>query len=499
MSNDAKHTEKSGNRGRDLRTWLAEVERLGELQTVTGADWKLEIGAISELNYRRNPPAALLFDGIPGYPDGYRVLTGSVSNANRIGLTLGLGPGLDNAALVARLRGKPTEWAAAASRYPAVRVSSAPVLENVVPGDQVDLLKFPVPFWHELDGGRFIGTGCIVFTSDPDTGGVNGGCYRMQVQDDGRTATVNALAGKHGEQHIKKWFAKEGRAPVTVSLGHDPLLLILGGTEVPTGICELDYAGAMLGRPLDVVLGEETGLPIPAGSEIALEGWLHPADVRPEGPYGEWTGYYSGSQDPVLAMKITRLYHRDAPILLGAPPGKPPHDFSYMKTVMKSAMVFDALVANGVPGVAGVWVHEAGGGRMFIVVSINQRYWGHSRQAAYIAAQTQTAAYMNRYVVVVDDDIDPTSLNDVVWAMCTRCNPAEDIEIMRKTWGSRADPMLTDSARPYNSRAIIDACKPFDRLASFPPVAQSSPAYLRSIREKWNSVFADPRFPMSSS
>lgn len=481
---------------RDLRGWLDAIDSIGAAQHVGGAHWDGEIGAISELNYRRSASAAMLFDAVPGYPSGFRVLTGSVSDARRTGITLRLGTDLDDAGLVEALRGKPSQWEAAAGAHPPVTVDSAPVMENVLRGDDIDLYRFPVPKWHDGDGGRYIGTGCMVVTSDPETGELNGGSYRMQVQDEGRSATVNAVPGKHGAQHIARWFAREGRAPVAITLGDDPIFLMVGGTEVPTGVSELAYAGAILGRPVEVITGPVTGLPIPASSEIAVEGWLTPDNVRPEGPFGEWTGYYSGSKDPVLNLEIEAVYHRNDPILLGAPPGKPPHDYSYMRTVLKSAMVFDALVKAGVPGVAGVWAHESGGGRLLITVSIGQRYCGHSRQAAYVAAQAQAAAYMNRYVIVVDDDIDPTNLDEVMWAVSTRSEPAEDIEIMRKTWGSKVDPLLTQHAAPYNSRAIIDACIPFERRADFPAVAVTDPRRLAEVRAKWAEVFDDPRFPL---
>jgi UbiD family decarboxylase len=481
---------------RDLREWLQAIDELGELQVVNGADWNLEIGGISELNYRRKPSAALLFDRIKDYPPGWRVLTGSLTSSRRVGVTLRLGSDYTDQQLVEALRGKPMEWEARAAEFEPFSVDGAPLYENVVDGPDVDLLRFPVPFWHEHDGGRYVGTGCIVMTCDPDTGQVNGGAYRMQIQEEGRSATVNPIPGKHGWQHIDKWFAREGRAPIAVSFGHDPLLIMVGGTEVPTGISELNYAGAMIGRPLEVVRGEVTGLPIPASSEIAVEGWLHKDRVLPEGPYGEWTGYYSGSQVPIPAVDISRLYFRNDPILLGAPPSKPPHDYSYMRTVMKSAMIHDALAKAGIPDVRGVWAHECGGGRLLLAVSIKQRYCGHSRQAAYVAAQCQAAAYMNRYVIVVDDDIDPMNLEDVMWAVSTRSEPAEDIEIMKKSWGSKADPMLRDHRRPYNSRAIIDACRPYDWIKEFPRVAQASPAFLRNIRQKWDVVFSDPRFPL---
>lgn len=474
-----------------LRTFIDHLEKIGELRHVRGADWDLEIGGIAELSYRQPLPRALLFDDIAGYPTGYRVLTGSTGSPRRFGHTLGLGDDLDDVGVVDALRGKPSQWASAAKDFPVEVVDRAPFHENVLEGDDANLLAFPVPRWHANDGGRFIGTGVLIVTSDPETGVHNGGCYRMQVQDEGRGTTIAAVPGKHGAQNIERWFAREGRAPVTVSFGHHPLLLVLGGTEVPGGTSELEYAGAVLGQRVPVVLGEETGLPIPAGAEIAVEGWLTPGETRVEGPFGEWTGYYAGSPRPATNLVVNRVYHRNDPVLLGAPPGKPPHDYSYMRTVMKSAMIHDELVSMGVPGVKAAWAHETGGGRLFVVVSIEQRYAGHSRQVGYLAAQCPAAAYMNRYVVVVDDDIDATDLGEVVWAMSTRTDPATDIEVMSRTWGSKLDPMLEPDQTPFNSRAVIDACRPWHRRQTFPRVAESEPAYLRQIQERWASVFAD--------
>lgn len=470
-----------------LRSFIETVDSFAELREVPGAHWDLELGAIAELSYRARRPPALLFTDITGYPSG-RVLTGSTGSARRLGHALRLGDDLDDAGLVAALRGKPSQWSSRASEYPILPVDDAPLLANEVLGERINLLSFPVPRWHRHDGGRFIGTGCLVVTSDPETGVHNGGCYRMEVQDTGRSATIAAVPGKHGAQHIARWFELHGRAPVTVSFGHDPLLLALGGTEVPRGVSELEYAGAVAGSRVPVIIGPDTGLPIPAGSEIAVEGWLRPDLLRDEGPFGEWTGYYSGSRRPCLALEITRLYHRDDPILLGAPPGRPPHDYSYMRTVMKSAMIHDELVSSGVAGVSAAWAHEAGGGRLFVAVAIEQRYAGHARQVGYLTAQGPAAAYMNRYVVVVDDDIDPTNLEQVIWAMSTRSDPATDIEIMRRCWGSKLDPLLPDGAPPFNSRAVIDACRPYERLGAFPRVAQSDPEFLKSIHDRWHDV-----------
>ena len=480
----------------DLREWIARIESLGELQHVAGAHWDLEIGTLSEINYRRKPPAALLFDEIVGYPRGYRVLTGSMSNARRMAVTLGLDPNLDTASLVQELRGKPMQWEAAAPRFEPEVVKTGPIFENVVERCNVDLTRFPAPRWHEHDGGRYIGTGVAVITSDPDTGRINVGAYRMMIQEDGRTATINAEAGKQGRAQYERWFEKHGKAPVVASFGHHPLLLMVAGTEIPNSISEYAYAGAMIGQKIPIVRGGVTGLPIPAAAEIVVEGWIRPDRLLQEGPFGEWTGYYSGSLRPVPVLEIERLYFRNDPIILGTPPGKPPNDYSYMRALLKSAMIRDELVKVGVRDVRGVWAHEVCGGRLLIVVSIKQRFCGHSRQAGFMAAQCPAAAYMNRFVIVVDDDVDPMNLEEVMWAVSTRCEPAEDIEIMRKSWGSKVDPMLADPAVPYNTRALIDACRPFEKLNTFPRVAQSTPRQVRETVTKWKALFGDPRFPL---
>ena len=407
----------------DLREWLRAVGAAGELQHISGADAVLEIGAASELNYRRPHPRALLFDEIAGYRPGRRVLTSSLSSPALMGLSLGLGPGLSDHDLVEALRGRPAGWAKEAASYPAEPVDSGPVFDNVVVKGEIDFLAFPSPLWHEKDGGRYIGTGCAVVTTDPGTGVPNAGAYRIQVQDDGAAVSINMEAGRHGAQNVRAWFAREGRAPVAVSLGHHPVFLMVSGTEVPLGLSELDYAGAILRERVPVVRCPDTGLPLPAESELAFEGWLYPDRTRPEGPFGEWTGYYSGGVKPVLTAEVTGLFHRNDPVNLGAPPGKPPFDYSYMRSVMKSAMATDALASAGLPGVSAVWCHEAGGGRAIIVVGLEQRYAGHSRQAGYLAAQLPVTAYMNRLVITVDADVDPRDLHEVMWAVFDPVRP----------------------------------------------------------------------------
>ena len=137
--------------------------------------------------------------------------------------------------------------------------------------------------------------------------------------------------------------------------------------------------------------------------------------------------------------------YRDDPILVGAIPGVPPNDNTFYFGSYRCGAVWNQLEAAGIPGVQGVWTHEAGGSRFMLVISINTLYGGHSKQAAMVAAHCHAGAYNNRWTIVVDDDIDPTNFSDVVWAMCTRCDPRDQVDIIHGGWSSALDPMCYDT------------------------------------------------------
>lgn len=474
----------------DLRAWLDEARGFAELKDVVGADWNLEIGAISEVNVRKGPNPALLFDQIVGYPKGFRVLTCSTSSPRRLASILRLGPVEGHHALVQMLRGKPAVWRSEAAHYDPVVTTEGPILENVCRGEAVDLFTFPSPFWHEKDGGRYIGTGCCVVTKDYDSDWVNVGTYRVMVHDK-RHVGLDMIPGKHGAIQCDKHMKAGKPFPVAIVVGCDPLGYLISGIEVPFGMCEYDYIGAILAEPVSVVKGDLTGLPFPAASEIVLEGWVHPGDVRIEGPFGEFHGYYPGKAGTAPNVTIDHIYYRNDPIIVGSPPAKPPNDYSYSKAVMRSALLFDALLASGVPDVKAVWAHEIGGARMFNVVAIKQRYAGHARQAGHILNQCGVGAYMSRYSIVVDEDIDPSNLQEVMWAVATRTDPAMDIDIIQRGVGSKNDPMFVayPYKAPFSSKAIIDACRPYDHLDEFPDVAEASKELQEQVKAKWKDLF----------
>src|SRR5919204_2203925 len=266
----------------DLRDWIAAVDELGELSRVDGVDAQTELGGLVDLSQADMGNPALLFDHIVGYPAGHRLVANVLTSYPRLALTLGLPPEYGPKQLVHAWR---TQLKDLAPR-PAELVERGPVLEHVVQGEKVDATRFPAPLWHEGDGGRFIGTGCIVVMRDPDTGWVNSGTYRVQLHNE-QTLGLYISPGKHGRLIRDKYWARGQACPVAVSVGHDPLLLMLGGLEVDYGKNEYDVAGGIRGRPLEVVRAPYTGLPVPASAEIVFEGDIPPDELRAEGPFGE--------------------------------------------------------------------------------------------------------------------------------------------------------------------------------------------------------------------
>jgi 4-hydroxy-3-polyprenylbenzoate decarboxylase len=293
--------------------------------------------------------------------------------------------------------------------------------------------------------------------------------------------------GKHGGLHRDKWFAKGKPCPVVISFGHHPLMFIAACTDVPAGMSEFAYAGGIYDAPVRLIRGEKTSLPVPAYSEIAIEGEMLPGDVKPEGPFGEWPGYYASARRPEPVVRVKALYHRNRPVIGGDPPLHPATGQAFHRCILRAALLWNALEDAGVPDVKGVWLHPTAF-RFFSIVAIKQRYPGHAKQAAAIASQARPGAYLGRYVVVVDEDIDIYNSDEVIWAMATRSDPATSVDILRRCWSGPLDPAIPQSAKGFNSRMLIDATRPFEWRDEFPPVSAASPELKAMLTKKYASL-----------
>ena len=259
----------------DVREFLVRAEEQGELLRISGADWNLEIGTLGEIvNHARPEPPALLFEDVPGYPKGMRLLSGATNSSKRLAITLGLPVQETPLDVVRAYRDRMKTHQPIPPRV----VTKGAVLENVDRGDKIDLWKFPVPKLHELDGGRYIGTDDLVIMRDPEENWINAATYRSMVQDKDRVS-LWISPGKHGRQIREKYFRAGRPCPVLISCGHDPLLFLAGGNELKYGLSEFDYAAGHRGAPYDVVLSEVHGLPMPAHAEIVIEGDMTEGDT----------------------------------------------------------------------------------------------------------------------------------------------------------------------------------------------------------------------------
>ena len=475
----------------DLRGFIDRVDQLGELRVARGANPELEIGAVTDLAQRRRDGPAVLFDDVVGYGRGQRILVNAMGSRRRSAMVLGLPTDLEYADLVPLWRDRMKSIRPIAAR----EVGDGPVLENVRRGDEIDLASFPVPRWHERDGGRYIGTGVVDIIRDPDSAWVNLGAYRVMLQGP-RALTIYISPGKHGRLLREKYFARGEAMPVAIAFGQDPLLLMVAGNELPYGVSEYDYAGGVRGEPIEILNGPVTGLPIPASAEIVVEGYLHPDDTAVEGPFSEWTGYYAGEPHPEPVVRVEALYYRNDPILLGSLPVKPPAEYTAYRALMRSALLWEQLDGVGIPDITGVWCHEAGGTRLFVAVSIKQRYAGHARQVGHAVAGCQAGGYTGRFVIVVDEDVDVTNLDDVVWAMCTRSDPADSMDLVRQAWSTPLDPRIPPEKRAAgdftNSRLIVDATRPFAWRDRYSQTADWSPEMKRLLKDRWEALILGP-------
>jgi 4-hydroxy-3-polyprenylbenzoate decarboxylase len=477
---------------RDLRDWLARVEQRGELHTINAeVDPNEEMAGLAYLTGKQEGSPALLFTNVRGSQPGTRALFNLLSTSlPRVALAFGLDPGLPLVELVRAVRARMPH------RLPPVTVDAAqaPVNQNVRVGDVVDLETFPIPQHWPQDGGRYIGTGDVVITRDPDLGHLNLGTYRMMFHD-ARHVGLYLSPGKDARQHIARAWERNEAVEVVAAFGVHPLWMILGSQTFPKNQSELDAVGGILGEPLEMVPGVTTSLPLPARAEIVIEGVIRPGSTRREGPFGEFTGYYGQPAGECPLVEVTALHYQDQPILTNALMADYPScEMALFYAVTRSARLWDDLEKVGVPGIRGVWaVPAAASGFGMVVVALQQQYAGHAAQVLALAAQAPSTAYFTKWIVAVDEDVDPTDVNQVLWAMSTRCSPIDDVDLLRTTWSTGLDPSQNPPAeRLYGSKALINACKQHRYLGSFSRRTALSRATWERLAARWSADFGLP-------
>jgi len=479
-------------RWKDLRDWLALVEGHGALHRIAAeVDPHEELSALTFMATRRKDSPALLFERFADNPLNARVLSNMLgASKERYALAVGLDPGLSTLELVHATRALMKQRIAPVF----VPANHAPVNEVVLRGEEIDLTRLPAPTFWPADGGRFIGTGGITITSNA-SGRLNVGCYRQQLHSPRRIG-LNFVPGRHGQTDCEAAWAEGKPAEIVAAFGVDPALFMVGGMRFAPGESELDAAGGIMGRPVELATADCVSLPIPAQAEIVIEGLAHPGDLEMEGPLGEFHGFHSGkaSRKPVIEVKALR--YRKSPIITAALMATYPScEIGEYQAIMRAARILDDLDRIGIPGIKGAYCHPAAAsGNCMVVVALKQMYAGHAAQALALTAQCPTASYYTKWIIAVDDDVDPTNFDEVVWALSTRCNPSEDLDILRNTMSFRADPSLAPDAKPHGSKVLINACTPHRYIAQSPRRTMLRRATYARVAERW-SEFKMPGRP----
>lgn len=463
---------------KDMRDFIAEAESVGELKRITAeVDWDLELSHIAKLNEEQSGPA-LLFENVKGYTSP--VISSVCTTTNRLALIMGMPK---NTSLVELMR----EWVKrTAKQIPPQWVDTAPCKENIVHGDDVDLLKFPVPKFFPKDGGRFFGTAVFVITKDPDTGWVNLGTYRLQVLGKNLLGT-QFIKGKHADIMLKAYAARKQKMPVVAVVGADPLMFLMGAARLPAFESEYEFAGAIRGFPIEIVRGETVDLPIPASAEIVVEGEVDPEATLPEGPFGEYTGYYSGiGTTPRNFIKVNCITYRTNPVFWISTVGRATTDTHMTMALTYGATLWQGLEAMRIPGIKSVYCPPEGAGRFLAVISVKQMYPGHAAQVGTAAISTEMGAYGLKTVIVVDDDIDAWDWPRVLWALSFRFNPSR-AEFIKRGRSTPLDPSLPIESRDITSRLIIDATIPYEWKEKPVPIELDA-AIVKQVQSRWQEL-----------
>jgi 4-hydroxy-3-polyprenylbenzoate decarboxylase len=463
----------------DLRDYISLCEKEGELKRIKAeVDWDLEMSHIAKINEENSGPA-LLFENVKGY--SVPVLSSACTTTSRLALIM---DAPKTSSMVDLMR----EWVErTANKIPPRFVEKAPCKENVVTGDKIDILKlFPVPKVFPKDGGRFFGTTGYSITKDPETGWVNIGVYRLQALGKDRLGT-QFIKGKHSDQMLKKYQAMGKPMPIAVGIGGDPLYFLLGAARLPAFESEDHFGRAIRKKPMDVIKADTVDLPVPANAEIVIEGEVDPNEFLPEGPFGEYTGYYSGiGTTPRNFIKIKRITHRNNPIFWFTTVGRAVTAPHMTLALSYGATLWQGLVDMRIPGVKAVYCPPEAAGRFIAIISMKQMYPGHVNQVGTAAISTEMGHYGLKTVIIVDEDIDPWDIPRVLYAVAFRHQPTRD-QIIERGRSTPLDPSLPIESREITSRIIIDATIPYEWKEKPIPI-DLDPEMVKKVKAKWSAL-----------
>lgn len=415
---------------KDLREYIKSLEARNELLRIkTPVNCELEITEISNRVTRSNGPA-LLFENVSGYK--YPVLINAFGSLEKMSHALGVDK-LDDIAkrieeiikpkipdsFLGKVRSVPKLYKTFRSFRP--KDVNNGVCQEIVDKYSFSLDEFPILRYYPKDGGKYI-TLPLVITKDPETNVRNVGMYRMQVFD-GQTCGMHWHPHKDGARHFQKAEKLGRRLAVAVAVGLDTATTYAATAPLPPEIDEFIFAGFLKGEPVELVKCKTVDLEVPANSEIVLEGYIEPGERRLEGPFGDHTGHYS-LPDKFPVFHLTCITHRKDPIYHTVSTGIPPVEDNFLGKATER--IFLPLVKLTIPEIVDMNLPLEGGFHNIVILSIKKTY---SWQAHKIIHAVWGLGQMmfSKIIIIVDDDINVSSISDVLWNLGNNIDPERDI------------------------------------------------------------------------
>ena len=429
----------------DLRAYLAHVAAQGDLARIADpVDLRHEMTAVQLAALRAGGPV-LRFDAAhqAGTPATMPVIGNLFGTPDRVaaglGLTLDQVPAFGDFLAALRSPAPVEGMRDALSRWPLFRAalqSRPKLLRKATAQEQSappDLSLLPVQTPWPGDAGPLITWPVVVTRPHGSEAGqvsrYNLGVYRAQVLAPDRLI-LRWLAHRGGAAHHRSWQRAGAPMPVAIALGADPATLLSAALPLPETVSELAFSGVLRGARAEVVAARTVPLLVPAQAEIILEGWVHPDETAPEGPFGDHTGYYNAVESfPV--MRLSAITHRRDPLYLTTVTGRPPDEPSVIGEVFNTLAL--PVIRAQIPEVTDLWLPPAACSYRMAVVQIDKRYPGQARRVMLALWGMLAQFSYTKTIVVVDRDIDPRSWDDIAWAMATRMDPARDVMVLDGT------------------------------------------------------------------
>ncbi len=485
---------------RSLREYIEQLRLLGEIQEIdVEVDWNLEMGAIIRRSYELRAPAPL-FNRITGIEPGFRVLGAPAGLSRhpdrpltRVALSVGL-PATASA-------GEIIETLAAAHDQPPLpprRVATGPCKENKQLGADVDLLRLPAPLIHAGDGGRYLNTWGMIVVRTPDERWTNWSITRVMVT--GKNTLLGAVIPR---QHLgliyQQWHALGRPMPFALAIGTEPAIPFVAGMPLDAGVNEGDFLGGYLGEAIEVVDCETVDLQVPATSEIVIEGTLAIDASAWEGPMGEYSGYLSpkgGTTSPIF--QVSAMTYRDQPILPVVAAGEPVEENHTCWGLTISAQILWELRRQGFPATMCFAPFQSAA--HWLVVNVPRAAGGADLVAelARLLFRSRAGSYVPK-VILLDDDVDPSNLDELVWAFATRNHPEHGQHLFR---GESMLPLVAfltaEERQAARGTKVIYDCRAAALPADQAPWRSSfrfawPEEVQRRVLENWTKYgFADP-------